>query len=250
MRADTPIVIDREADRVVVRLNRPKLRNAIDRETVDALHVLCAELEANPRVALFIGEGDTFASGADVKQMRERGRDDALQGINSRLFHRILRLPQPTIALLDGHALGAGAELAFACDFRIATSRLRIGNPEPSLGIAPAAGASWRLVDLVGEPLAKEMLLTGRILNGHEALEVRLVSEITEPDGLLEAGHRVADRVLAHAPIAIRLTKALIHAPRDAHPMIDDIAQAVLFETEEKVQRMTDFLERKERSQP
>lgn len=239
------LVVEEAGDRVLLRLNRPEVRNAIDQQLVDALHDACALLERDPRIALIYGEGGTFAAGADISQLRERRRDDALRGINSGIFDRIRRLPMPVIGLLDGYALGGGAELAYACDFRLGTPSVKIGNPEPGLGILAAAGASWRLRELVGEPLAKEILLAGRVLDAEEALQVRLLNEIVEPDDLVAAGHRWADRIARQAPLAIRLSKSAFHAPREAHPMIDDLAQAVLFETQEKHDRMTAFLERK-----
>ena len=238
------LLIDERDDRVVIRLNRPEVRNAIDRQMVDELHAVCGDLEAKPRIAILAGGDGVFAAGADIGQLRERRRDDALVGINSGLFDRIQRLPMPTIALIDGHALGGGAELAYACDFRIGSERARIGNPEAALGILAAAGASWRLVELVGEPLAKEILLAGRVLKAEEALAVRLLNEVVPIDGLDAAGHAWADRIAANAPLAVRLTKRAIHAPREAHPLIDDIAQAVLFEAEEKFTRMDAFLNR------
>jgi enoyl-CoA hydratase len=242
-----PLLVEEQADRVVWRLNRPEVRNAIDQALVTALHEACADAETNPRVVLIVGEGGTFAAGADIAQLRARRRDDALRGINSSLFDRIHRLPMPTIALIDGYALGGGAELAYACDFRIGTPRTTIGNPETGLGILAAAGAAWRLKDLVGEPLAKEILLAGRVLSAAEAHAVRLLNDVVEPGELDAAGQRLADRVTAGAPLATRLTKAVFHAPRGAHPFVDDLAQAVLFETEEKDARMGAFLERKAR---
>ncbi|MBI4940508.1 MAG: enoyl-CoA hydratase/isomerase family protein [Actinobacteria bacterium] len=240
-----PLRVEDGEDRVVVRLDRPERRNAIDQEMVDALHDICDDLERRPRVLLLVGEGGTFAAGADIRQLLERRREDALRGVNSRLFGRVRRLPMPVVALLDGYALGGGAELAYACDFRVGTARVRIGNPEPGLGILAAAGASWRLAELVGEPLAKEILLAGRVLDGAEAHAVRLLNEVVEPEDLLAAGHRWADRIGRQAPLAVRLTKAVFHSPREAHPFADELAQAVLFETDEKVERMTAFLERK-----
>ena len=112
-------------DRVVATLDRPAVRNAIDRATAQALHDLCARLEQAPRTLLLTGAGGNFAAGADLTQMRDRRRDDALRGINSSAFDRLRRLPMPTIALMDGYALGGGAELAYACDFRVATPRVR-----------------------------------------------------------------------------------------------------------------------------
>ncbi|MFI7112595.1 enoyl-CoA hydratase/isomerase family protein [Nonomuraea sp. NPDC050227] len=239
------LIVEEGADRVVWRLNRPQVRNAIDRELVAALHEACAAVEDEPRVVLLTGEGTTFAAGADIAQLRDRDRGDALRGINSRIFDRIHRLPMPTIALVDGYALGGGAELAYACDFRIGTPRTRIGNPETDLGILAAAGAAWRLAELVGEPLAKEILLAGRVLTADEARAAHLLNDVVEPEDLLAAGHRLADRIAARAPLATRLTKAVFHAPRAAHPFVDDLAQAVLFETEEKHARMTAFLDRR-----
>ncbi len=134
-------------------LNRPEVRNAIDQTMVEELHALCADLEHSPRIMILAGSNGVFASGADISQLRERRRDDALAGINSTVFQRISRLPMPVIAALDGYALGGGAELAFAADFRIATPRLKIGNPEAGLGIIAGAGATWRLIELVGEPV-------------------------------------------------------------------------------------------------
>lgn len=241
------ILLEEHEDRVVLRLNRPEARNAIDAQMVEELHAACALLEATPRVTLVVGSGGTFAAGADIGQLRERGREEALRGINSTVFGRIRRLPMPTIALIDGYALGGGAELAYACDFRIGTPTTRIGNPEPGLGIVAAAGASWRLVELVGEPVAKEMLLAGRVLRADEAHDLHLLNEVVEADTLEATGHAWADRITAQAPLAVRLTKQLFHAPREAHPLIDDIAQAVLFETAEKKERMTAFLERRKK---
>jgi enoyl-CoA hydratase len=240
-----PLLLEDLGDRVVLRLNRPEVRNAIDLEMVEALHKACALLEERPRIALIVGSGGTFAAGADIAQLRERRRDDALRGINSGVFDRIHRLPMPVIALVDGYALGGGAELAYAADFRIGTSTTKIGNPEPGLGILAAAGAGWRLRELVGEPLAKEILLAGRVLDADEALAVRLLNEVVFAEELEVAGHRLADRIAGQAPLAVRLTKQLFHAPREAHPLIDDVAQAVLFETEEKQARMTAFLDRR-----
>lgn len=241
------LIVEDQKDRVLWRLNRPEQRNAIDRDLVSALHAACAEVEAEPRIVLITGAGGTFAAGADIAQLRERRRDAALQGINSTVFDRIHRLPMPTIGLVDGYALGGGAELAYACDFRIGTPAAKIGNPETGLGILAAAGASWRLLELVGEPLAKEILLAGRVLDADEAREVRLLNEVVAAEDLEAAGQRWADRIAAQASLAVRLTKTVMHAPRGAHPVIDDVAQAVLFETEEKHERMTAFLERRSR---
>ncbi|WP_313816584.1 enoyl-CoA hydratase/isomerase family protein [Citricoccus sp.] len=247
------LVVDEGEDRLVVRLHRPAVRNAIDQVMVDELHVVCASLERVPKVLVLAGtpsDGEAgvkgvFASGADIAQLRERGRADALAGINSTLFDRIAKLPMPVIAALDGYALGGGAELAYAADFRIGTAALRMGNPETNLGIMAAAGATWRLKELVGEPLAKQILLAGRVLTGAECLAAGLISELVEPEQLMDAAHSLADRIGAQDPLAVRITKSVFHAPRQAHPVIDTLAQSMLFESEAKFERMQAFLDRK-----
>jgi enoyl-CoA hydratase len=241
---DVTLRVEEQDDRVVATLDRPGKKNAIDAAMVGELHALCAQLEATPKVLVLTGAGGVFAAGADIRQLRERRRHDALAGINSGVFDRVARLPLPTVAAVDGHALGGGAELAYACDFRLATPGARFGNPEPQLGILAAAGATWRLKELVGEPLAKEVLLAGRVLGGEEAKAAGLVTELVEPDELLPRAHALVDRVLRADPLALRLTKLALHAPPGAHPRFDDVAQAVLFESEEKHRRMTAFLDK------
>lgn len=230
---------------VHVELVRPHKKNAIDAAMVAELHGVCVRLEAAPKTLVISGSDGVFAAGADLAQMRERRSSDALAGINSSLFQRILHLPMPVIAAVDGWALGGGAELAYAADFRIAAPAARFGNPEASLGIAAAAGGSWRLRELVGEPVAKQVLLAGRVLDAQEALAAGLVIEVVTPDELLASAFQLAGRIAKGSPNAVRLTKALMHAPAAAHPVIDNIAQAVLFESDEKYRRMTAFLERR-----
>lgn len=243
----TTLLVDYRPDRVHVQLNRPAVRNAIDQTMIDELHLVCAELERGPRILILSGTNGVFASGADIAQLRDRRAEDALKGINSGLFGRIARLPLPVIAAIDGWALGGGAELAYAADFRLASTTARLGNPETALGIIPAAGALWRLAALVGEPVAKEIILAGRILTAAEALAVHLVTEVHEPDALLAAAHALADRIARQDPLATQLAKEVFHAPAAAHPLADNEAQARLFESEEKFARMTAFLERKKR---
>lgn len=238
------LLVEEQGDRVVVLLNRPEVRNAIDQQMVDELHTVCAALEQNPKVLIIAGVDGVFASGADIAQLRERRRDDALQGINSTIFVRIAKLPMPVIAAVDGYCLGGGAELAYAADFRIATPNVRIGNPETGLGILAAAGASWRLKELVGEPVAKQILLAGKVLGADEALAVNLITEIHSADTLLGAAHSLADRIARQDTLAVRITKSVFHAPAEAHPLIDQLAQGILFESQAKFDRMQKFLDR------
>ncbi|KSU70067.1 enoyl-CoA hydratase [Pseudarthrobacter enclensis] len=251
------LLVEETGDRLLVRLHRPDVRNAIDQSMVDELHMVCSHLEQTPKILILAGTPSEakadrqaagvkgiFASGADIRQLRERRRDEALAGINSGIFQRIAKLPMPVIAALDGYALGGGAELAYAADFRIGTPELRMGNPETNLGILAAAGATWRLRELVGEPLAKEILLTGKVLTGNDCLQAGLITELVSSADLLPAAHALADRIASQDPLAVRISKAVFHTPREAHPVIDTLAQGILFESPAKFDRMQTFLQR------
>ncbi|GAB2944570.1 enoyl-CoA hydratase/isomerase family protein [Micromonospora polyrhachis] len=239
--------IEELPDRLVVTLDRPEKRNAVDADLVAALHEVCARLEQEPRLLLLTGGTDgIFAAGADIGQLRERGRLDALAAINSALFGRIRALPMPTVAAIDGPALGGGAELSYACDLRVCTARAFFGQPEVRLGIIAGAGATHRLPALVGEARAKELLFTGRRVDAAEALRIGLVNRVVdEPGELLDGAHQLLDEIAKGSALALRLTKLAVDAPVAAHPHLDLVSQAVLFEDEEKRRRMTEFLDRK-----
>ncbi|MQA26163.1 MAG: enoyl-CoA hydratase/isomerase family protein [Micromonosporaceae bacterium] len=238
--------VEERPDRLSVTLNRPERRNAIDAAMVAELHEICAGLEREPKLLLLTGGADgVFAGGADIAELRERTKHDALAAINQGLFARIRALPLPTLAAVDGPALGGGAELAYACDLRICTDRAYFGQPEVRLGIIAGAGATYRLPELVGEGLAKELLFTGRRVPAEEALAVRLVNRVLAPEQLLPTAHELLDDMAKASALALRLTKLAVDAPEGAHPRVELAAQAVLFEDEEKQRRMTEFLDRR-----
>lgn len=238
--------VDERADRMVVVLDRPQRRNAIDAAMIGELHRVCARLERSPKPLLLTGRGAHFAAGADIGELRDRDRDAALSGINRTLFDRVARLPLPTVAAVSGYALGGGAELAYACDIRIATPTAVFGNPEPALGIMAAAGASYRLPRLVGASVAKQVLLAGARLDAQTALRCGLVLDIVAEGTQVAQAHELLDRICAQSALALRMTKLVVDGPADG-PFADDIAQAVLFETGDKYDRMTAFLEQKTR---
>ena len=120
-------------------------------------------------------------------------------------------------------------------------------QPEAGLGITAAAGAQWRLKELVGEPIALEILWAGRILNAQEALDLHLVTELHSPEELMDGAHALADRIGKNDPLAVRVSKRVFHMPRAAHPHVDELAQAILFESEAKFDRMQAFLDRKKK---
>ncbi|RJO73562.1 enoyl-CoA hydratase/isomerase family protein [Nocardia panacis] len=238
----TTIEVSELADRTVVVLDRPARRNAIDAAMIGELHEVCARLERDPKPLLLTGRGEHFAGGADIAELRARGVPEALAGINRRLFDRVAALPQPTVAAVSGCAFGGGAELAYACDLRIATTTAVFANPEPGLGIMAAAGASYRLAELVGASIAKQVLLAGIRLDAARALGCGLVLEVVPEGAHIAAANAVIDRMLRQSPLALRLSKLVADGGR-----ADDIAQAVLFDSAEKYERMTAFLEKGKR---
>ena len=181
------LLVEEREDRVVVLLNRPEVRNAIDQQMVDELHAVCAALEQNPKVLIIAGVDGVFASGADIAQLRERRRDDALQGINSTIFVRIAKLPMPVIAALDGYCLGGGAELAYAADFRIGTPERPDRQPGNRPG-HPRRGRCQLAAEGTGGGAGGQGDPAGRAAccAPNEALAVNLITEIHEAPVLMD----------------------------------------------------------------
>lgn len=235
----------------VLTVNRPQVRNALDTATVGEFHAALEQVrEAGCGVLIITGAGEAaFVSGADISAIRERRRDDALAGINSRLMSAIEAHGAVSIAAVNGYALGGGCELALACDLRIASENAVFGLPEPSLGIIPGAGGTQRLPRVVGLGRAKEMVLAGARWDARRALEAGLVSEVVPRERLLEAARAMAARALALGPLALRLAKAALnasaHAPLGAGLLYESALQAITFESGDKVEGTTAFLEKR-----
>ncbi|MEZ5990016.1 MAG: enoyl-CoA hydratase-related protein [Planctomycetota bacterium] len=237
---------------VVLTLNRPEKRNALNLALVRALGATLDELaaEAGLRAVVLEGAGDkAFVAGADIAELEQRGAAESLAGINSGLFRRVEEFPVPVIAAISGWALGGGMELAMACDVRVADRTARFGQPELNLGILPAAGGMHRLPTLVGMGLAKDLVLTGRVLDAEEALRAGLVSRLVDAGRAHEAALECAREVAEKGAMAVGLAKGILNALFRVRPdtaaLLEGAAQAVLFESEEKHARMRGFLERK-----
>ncbi len=253
----TTILLDRPAPHVArITFHRPEVRNALNRTMVDDIHAALdvLELEADLQCLIFTGSERSFVSGADISELRDRTHGDALLRINTGLFRRIETFPSPTVAAVRGYALGGGCELAMACDLRIAGEGARFGQPEVGLGILPGAGGTYRLVRLVGLGRARELVFTGRIIDANEALEIQLVNRLVPDDGVLDAATELALEIGANSVLAVRFSKLSLNAAHelssDAAMLMESTAQAVLFETDDKVARMTAFLERKKNRTP
>jgi enoyl-CoA hydratase len=233
----------------VVTVCRPEKRNALNLAVVRALHDVLDRLEVDPelRAVVITGAGGHFMAGADIAELRERGAAEALASINGSLFRRMEELPVPLIAAVRGYALGGGCELALACDLRVAGRSARFGQPEVGLGILPGAGATYRLPGLVGLGRAKDMIFTGRIVDAEEAARIGLVDRLTEDDAVLEFALDLAGGIASQGAQAVRLAKLALSAQRLGHgtgQVVERVAQAVLFDSEDKRRRMTAFLER------
>jgi enoyl-CoA hydratase len=251
-----PNVLLDVTDRIAtLTVSRPEVRNALDRQTVAELGGHFDSLRTRDDVGAVIvtGAGEqVFVAGADIRQLRERRRGDALQAINSSLFAAIERFEKPTIAAINGHAMGGGCELALACDLRIAAEHARLGQPEVGLGIIPAAGATQRLPRLIGLGRAKQLVLTGDTIDAHTALAWGLVSAVTPTAELLSAARAMARRILERGPLAVRLAKLAINASArvdlDSGLLLETLAQAICFDSEDKVEGTTAFLEKRKPS--
>jgi len=232
-------------------VNRPDVRNALDTETVQEFHRALGEVRQERCTVLIVtGAGDkAFVSGADINAIRQRTRDDALASINSRLMSAIESHDAVSIAAVNGYALGGGCEVALACDLRIASANAVFGLPEPTLGIIPGAGGTQRLPRIVGLGRAKEMILTGARWDAARALEAGLVSRVVPLPELMPAARALADQVLALGPLAVKLAKAALNAssqmPLSAGLAFESAAQAITFESDDKMEGTTAFLEKR-----
>jgi len=208
----SPLVsIERRDDGVaVVRLQNPKV-NAISSEVLRQLRAAVDALEANLPGAVVITGGDRlFAAGADITEFKGPDEARSIGGLFLDAFNAVAALPRPTIASISGFALGGGCELALACDFRIGSTRAKLGQPEILLGIIPGGGGTQRLPRLVGPSVAKDLIFTGRQLNAEEALRIGLLDRVVEPDELESASLAWAAELAAGPSAGIALAKAAI----------------------------------------
>ncbi|MCC6812000.1 MAG: enoyl-CoA hydratase/isomerase family protein [Deltaproteobacteria bacterium] len=235
----------------IVTLDRPAAKNALTEAMIDGLHDALGNLvKQNARGLVITGAGDkAFASGADIAELKSRSRRDAWRRINSTLFAKLERFPAPTVAAINGFALGGGLELALACDLRVCSDTAKLGQPEVSLGIIPGAGATYRLPRLIGVGRAKDMILTARIVEATEALQMGLVNRVVPAAKVLAAAVELVEQCAVHSAPALRLAKEAIDTHGfgsfDAAMAFESTAQAVLFDDPEKHARMQAFLDRK-----
>ena len=238
-----------------VTVNRPEALNALDLEHAETLHERLAELAADDaaRVVVLTGAGEkAFIAGADIKYMQGLGTLEARRwGELGHACGALLEtMPKPTVAAINGYALGGGCELALACDLRLASANARLGQPEINLGILPGWGGSLRLARTTTLGFAKELVLTGRQVDAREALERGLVNAVYEPDELGERTVELCRTLAAKSPLALAYAKeALNLALQGEHrTSLETEARlfAMLFSSEDQEEGMAAFVEKRE----
>jgi enoyl-CoA hydratase/carnithine racemase len=241
------VVTERRGAAFLVGLDRPGKRNAIDQATVDRLHDALDEAARGDPCIVVVHSTTPgmFVAGADIAELIERRADDAFRAINAGLFERLEAHRWPTIAAVDGPALGGGCELALACDLRVASTRARFGQPEVGLGIIAGAGGNWRLAQLVGLGAARRLLYLGEIVDAAAAHDMGLVDAVHEPADVLPAALELVERIARQSWRALELTKLALRQHRPATTLFDVTAQALLFEGDDKRARMQAFLDRR-----
>ena len=205
------VTTERRDDGVaVLRLDNPKV-NALSSEMLRQIEAAAGELSADPPGAVVVSGGDRlFAAGADISEFA--GPDEArrIGGLFLSALNAVAAIPRATIAAVSGFALGGGCELALACDFRLASSRARFGQPEILLGIIPGGGGTQRLARLVGPARAKDLILSGRQVGADEALAMGLADRVVEPEALLDEALGWAASFARGAVVAQGIAKAAI----------------------------------------
>ncbi|HET6199989.1 MAG: enoyl-CoA hydratase-related protein [Candidatus Acidiferrales bacterium] len=192
-----------------ITFNRPKVLNALNRKTVEELGDALNHVreDSSVRVLILTGAGEkSFVAGADINELAQRtpvdGKDFSLFG--QEIFHRLETIGKPSIAAINGFALGGGCELALSCTMRIASKNARLGQPEVKLGIIPGYGGSQRLARLCGKGIAHELILSGEMISADEAFRVGLVNRVVEQAELIPTAESIAKKIAANAPLAVK----------------------------------------------
>ncbi len=192
-----------------ITVNRPQVLNALNRATVEELDRAfdAARADSGVRALIITGAGEkSFVAGADINELAKQtpveGKEYSLFG--QAAFHKLETMGKPSIAAINGFALGGGCELALCCSIRIASKNARLGQPEVKLGLLPGYGGTQRLARLCGKGVAHELLLSGEMISADEALRVGLVNHVVELPELIPAAEKIAQKISANAPLAVK----------------------------------------------
>jgi len=246
------VLLERPAEGVVLlRINRPEVRNALNLEVRKLLAKHLQELgdDSTTRAVVLAGNDKSFAAGADIREMADAGTIEMLQRGVHKLWRAIAGCPKPVIAAVSGYALGGGCELAMTCDIIVAGESARFGQPEVNIGIIPGGGGTQRLTRAVGKYKAMKYVLTGELFSAKEALDMGLVSEVV-PDPEVEGrAIDLARQIAVLPPLAIQLAKEAVLAGMDA-PLTTALALEtkslqILFSSQDQKEGMHAFLEKR-----
>lgn len=244
--------LEQEGAVLTVTFNRPAVRNALDPATWAELRAVVREVKGDEsvKVVILTGAGEkAFASGADIRSLRDRNQWEYFRSEAQDVLLELENLPKPVIAAINGVALGGGCEVCLAADIRIAADHARFGQPEVNLGILPSAGGTQRLARLVGVGRAKELILTGEIIDAQEALRIGLVNHVVPAAELMNAARAMAEKILTKGPLAVGLAKLAINVGLNTDLAsglaYEKLAQTLLFTTEDKYEGTTAFLEKR-----
>lgn len=249
------IVYDKEGEIAIITFNRPKVRNALNYLTIDEALEAARKAEADEavRVLIFTGAGDkAFISGADIGELQRRNTLTELGERSGRrrvLANLLETMPKPTIAAINGFALGGGLEIAMACTLRIAADTAKLGLPEINLGIMPGNGGTQRLPRLVGKGRAMEMILTGEIIDAAEAYRIGLVNQIVPLAELMDYTKQIAGKLASKSTLALKIAKDAINTGLDLS-LAEGIQYeqknfAILCGSEDKREGVAAFLEKR-----
>jgi len=198
----------------IIKINRPQALNALNIETIHELNDVVHQWnrEDDIKVIIITGEGKAFVAGADIAEMKDMTKQQAIDF--SEMGQRVLSLiesqEKPVIAAVNGFALGGGCELAMACDIRIASDKARLGQPEVNLGVIPGFAGTQRLARMVGTAKAKELIFTGDMVDAQTALSIGLVNQVVPLENLMNTAMEMAKKIASKGPTAIKLAKRVI----------------------------------------
>ncbi len=238
----------------ILYINRPQAMNALNSDTLQEIKTAVLEVkeDASTYVLIITGMGDkAFVAGADISYMQDltaiEGRIFGMLGQD--VFRTIETLEKPVIAAVNGFALGGGCELAMACDIRLASEAAKFGQPEVSLGITPGFGGTQRLARFIGEGRAKELIYSANNINAEEAYRIGLVNHVYPAASLLDEARKLARKIIANAPLAVRLSKAAINrgmqSDIDTAMAIEADLFGMCFSTHDQKEGMQAFLSKK-----
>jgi enoyl-CoA hydratase len=248
------LIVEKEGHLATLTINRPKVLNALDLQTLEELESAATDLteDGNIRAVILTGAGDkAFVAGADIAALSTMTTHEALAfaDFGHKVLNLLDRMPKPVVAAVNGYALGGGCELALACDFIYASDTAQLGLPEVNLGVIPGFGGTQRLARRVGQGMAREMIFAGTRLSAQRAREVGLVNEVVPHGSLLEAVRQLCHTICQKGPVAIAQAKRAIRLGADISLVVASELErqtfASLFATEDLREGTRAFLEKR-----